>query len=566
MNLILTERRRSNNARVHNLAACGLLLCGIMWFAVFSAWSAPAPAQSAEAEAINARMEALQAGEALAIGGTSIAAWQLLPRLYASRSFMPLWPDEKRIAELLALLETAPQHGLDTADYGLESLRSVLARATLSGNSFDLADLDILATEALVRFGYHLRFGKVNPASQDAHINFRRELLRNPLQSIPALIDSPLPLAEQFAANFPFGPIYRSLQRVLADYVALEAAGGWPAVGTGPSLHPGDTDSRLPSLRARLRVTGELSGSADHAGDNYDAALVEAVRMFQRRHGLDDDGVVGAQTIAAANVSVQARIDQLRLSLERLRWVQKETGDDFLVVNIAGFRAFLFRDGVQIWNSRVMVGTPYRQTPVFRDDIRYLEINPTWTVPPTILTKDILPRVKTDPGYLDRQNIQVIDREGRIVDPATIDWSRYTRGVPYTLRQQPGPGNALGRVKFMFPNEHLVFVHDTPSRTLFGRAERAFSSGCIRLERPFELAELLLNDMDEWNAEKIEAVVAGGKTRRVNLPKPEPILILYLTASIDADDRPVFFRDVYERDARLLAALNGPVAIDLPGI
>jgi murein L,D-transpeptidase YcbB/YkuD len=193
-----------------------------------------------------------------------------------------------------------------------------------------------------------------------------------------------------------------------------------------------------------------------------------------------------------------------------------------------------------------------------------MELNPTWTVPPGILSKDILPAVKRDPGYLAQKNISVIDRDGRKVDPATVNWQAYSRGVPYTLRQEPGPGNALGRIKFIFPNKHFVFLHDTPSRGLFDRAERTFSSGCIRVENPFELAELLVEDQPQWDRAALDQVIESRQTRRIHLQERLPVLILYLTANVDEDDRIRFYKDVYDRDAKLLEALNGDVSIELP--
>ena len=285
---------------------------------------------------------------------------------------------------------------------------------------------------------------------------------------------------------------------------------------------------------------------------------------FQRRHVIDDDGIAGAQTFEAVNVPVQTRIDQLRMSLERMRWIESELSNDFVAVNIPEFRVFLVRDRNIVWSGRAQVGKPYRETPIFRGDIQYLEINPTWTVPPGIFRNDILPKLKQDPSYVVNKNISVIDRDGRKVDPFSVDWSQYSRGVPYTLRQEPGPNNALGRIKFIFPNEHFVFLHDTPSRGLFDRSARAFSSGCIRVENPLELAELLLRDPDKWSQADLQAVLDSRQTQRVNLRPREPVLILYLTASLDLDGGIRFAKDVYGRDAELLAALNGPVRLDPP--
>jgi murein L,D-transpeptidase YcbB/YkuD len=227
------------------------------------------------------------------------------------------------------------------------------------------------------------------------------------------------------------------------------------------------------------------------------------------------------------------------------------------MVDIAGFRLFLIRNNELVWQSRVQVGTPYRRTPVFRDDVKYLVFNGTWTIPPGILAKDILPAVKKDPGYLARRRIRVLDRDGKPVDESAVDWSRYSgRGFPYILRQDPGPDNALGRVKFIFPNEHFVYLHDTPSKALFDRADRTFSSGCIRVEKPFELARILLDDEKKWNAEAIEKLVESGETKTVFLREPMPILLMYWTVAVQEDGTIGFKRDVYGRDSAVLTALE----------
>jgi murein L,D-transpeptidase YcbB/YkuD len=326
-------------------------------------------------------------------------------------------------------------------------------------------------------------------------------------------------------------------------------------VPAGPTLKPGMTDARIPALAARLAATRDLPADvAAGEGVVYDADLAEGVRRFQARHGLAADGAVGTLTLAALNVPVEARIEQLRANLERARWVLYDPESEFLVVNIAGFQLYLVRRGEVVWRTRVQVGRPYRQTPVFRSAVSYLVFNPTWTVPPTIFRQDILPQVRRDVGYLAGRNIDVLDRSGARVDPATVDWSG--RSFPYQLVQRPGADNALGRVKFMFPNEHAVYLHDTPSRDLFERDSRAFSSGCIRVEDPYELVEILLGDT--WPRSRVDALVSTGRTETVFLPKPMPLMLLYWTAEVDADGRVAFFADVYERDAAVIAALAEP--------
>ena len=299
--------------------------------------------------------------------------------------------------------------------------------------------------------------------------------------------------------------------------------------------------------------------------DYFTPVLEAAVKEFQQRHGLDTDGIVGKQTLGSMNVSTKDRIDQIRVNLERGRWVLNDIQDEFLIVNIAGFKAYLVRNNKLIWTSRVIVGRPYRKTPVFKSSIKYMIFNPAWTVPPGILRNDVLPIARKNPFYIREQRFEVLDQQGRQVDPDSVDWSAYTgKNFPYTLQQEPGPDNALGRIKFVFPNSHFVYLHDTPHRELFGREERTFSSGCIRIEKPLELAELLLNDTEKWSRQKIEEAIATNKTQSVYLPHPVTIMLLYWTVIIEPDGIVNFRKDIYNRGNGVLNALNGEFTFQPP--
>ncbi len=268
----------------------------------------------------------------------------------------------------------------------------------------------------------------------------------------------------------------------------------------------------------------------------------------------------------ALNVSPEDRVNQIRLNLERARWVLDGLGDDFVIVNIAGFRAYLYRDRRLVWSTRVVVGKTYHKTPVFRSEMKYVVFNPTWTVPYSIATKEMLPAIKRDPSYLSARNFDVKDRDGNIIDPADVDWSTVApRNFGFTFVQRPGVTNALGEIKFIFPNQYSVYLHDTPSKSLFARAERTFSHGYIRVEGPFNFAEALLGP-DGWTAEMVQAERETRKTRAVFLSEPLPVLLLYWTTAIGEDGQILFFDDVYERDQKILSALDSPYSVDIPNL
>jgi len=497
------------------------------------------------------------------IEGESVVTQNLLREIYAASAYLPIWTDDGKIRELLTLLRGSVDYGLRPRDYHLPLIERLTAESHATPNPVASAERDILLTESLMLYSWHRRFGKVKASELYPEFNFTREPItgQSPVEFIHSALgyDS---LTAFIDATTPTADYYELLRAQLKRYRKLAAEGGWPTVPEGPTLRKDDRDQRVAVIRQRLRVTGELPDMEAPDESLFNDQLEQAVKHFQALHGLETDGLVGKQTLAAMNVPVTARVDQLRLSLERLRWVAQDAGDEFLAVNIAGFRLSYIRHRNIVWTTRVVVGTSYRKTPVFRSALTYVEFNPTWTVPPTILRQDKLPMLKKDPGYLAANNFSVIDREGHKIDPATIDWNAYGRTVPFSLRQEPGPDNALGRVKFIFPNPYFVFMHDTPQRALFDKSERTFSSGCIRVEKPLELAELVLKDKANFTPAEMQKILDSGRTQRVLLDRPLPVLILYLTAALDPSGNARFYRDIYERDAAVLRLLDGPVTLD----
>jgi murein L,D-transpeptidase YcbB/YkuD len=352
----------------------------------------------------------------------------------------------------------------------------------------------------------------------------------------------------------------------LADYREIAADGGYTPVPDDGTLRKDDADPRVGTLVQRLAEGGWHNGAVALAQSGlpvFDAAVDTAVKAFQARHGLEADGVAGPATFLALNISAQARVDQVRVNMERARWIGDLPVERTVLVNIAGFEAMLVEEGKISWQTRVIVGKDYTETPVFSDEISYVEFNPTWTVPRSIIRNELAPKVIADPSYLDRNGYYLAYKDGTHLDAQSVDWSGVTpKSFPYWIVQKPGEKNALGRVKFMFPNKHSVYMHDTPQRQLFDRTVRSFSHGCIRTENPMTFAELLLGRQG-WDRTRIDEAVASEKTIRVNLERKVPVTIMYWTVdTVGSELR--FYPDIYGRDAKLLAALDAPMAV--PGL
>ncbi|MFM7434263.1 MAG: murein L,D-transpeptidase [Gammaproteobacteria bacterium] len=540
----------------------------MLWLACWltSSWplaAASASTTTAVAETLRERVEAIEAGAELSVEGQRLQAQRSLAKLYALNGYQPYW-DATRLQSLIEVLEDVEDDGLRPADYHLEILQRLFVRRQKT--ALDQARLDLLASDAFALVLYHLYFGKVDPVSLDGNWNFDARPIRetDAVRFVHEAIRGNR-IRGSAALARPDHWMYAAGREALAQHHAIAALGGWPVIREGPVLRAGMSDPRVALLRRRLEISGDLSavGATTWSGPPYffDPQLAQALAHAQRRHRLSVDGLLGSATLRALNVPVERRIAQLRVNLERGRQVLQEIRDaDLVVVDVAGFEVHYIRARKRIWQARAVIGQPYRKTPIFKSSIDNIVLNPTWTVPPGILDKDILPLLrKGDHSVLERKNLQVLDRSGKVLDPASIDFSAFTaRSFPFTLRQDSGPTNALGVVKINFPNPHLAYLHDTPSKSLFNETERAFSSGCIRTERPLELAELLLADPVHWNRAALDAAVASGETRTVRVPRPVPVLIIYWTADRDDDGSIVFKPDPYGRDARELAALDRP--------
>jgi murein L,D-transpeptidase YcbB/YkuD len=339
-------------------------------------------------------------------------------------------------------------------------------------------------------------------------------------------------------------------------------SGGWPTVPDGPSLERGDNDERIPLIRKRLMATGDLPEVTIPNKQLFDEILENAVKKFQKRHGIATDGKIGAQTLTALNVPVENRIRQIEVNMERWRWCARDFGERYILINIANFELDVFEQDTLVIKMRAIVGKPFRSTPVFSSKMSYLVINPNWNVPKTIAVEDILPEVIKDVEYLARYNYRVLQGWGNSeieINPTTIDWTVLNEDYfPYRFRQDPGPTNALGRIKFMFPNEYDVYIHDTPARHLFRQYSRDFSSGCIRIEKPIVLCEYVLKDSTKWSREQILNAIKEEEEKTVGLPRSIPVHLLYWTAWVSENGLLNFRNDIYDRDKDIYMALIQP--------
>ena len=512
--------------------------------------------------------------EAAATEGRVVAAGQVLrPRseliqFYAERAFAPAWIGNQgplpAARDLLDVLKRADQEGLRPEDYRVTTIqRSLdeLARPQALANPrapSELAELDLLLSDSFLTYGEHQLRGRVRPETlylqsraiaDDDHVD---EVLKAAVETGN--------VRGELASLAPSSPAYSRLREALARYRKRAVLDKYRWVPAGPTLRQGDRDPRVAAVRQRLAASGDLDTAAN-AGETFDAQLETAVRRFQSRHGLDVDGAVGRMTLAALNVPANKRIEQIILNMERWRWLPRDFGRRYILVNIPDFSLEVVDHGKRVMTMPVIVGKPYWSTPVFSARMTYLVLNPYWQVPNSIAVREVLPQLRKDPEYVKREHMRVFHGWGadRIeIDPDAVDWTRVpARGFPFRFRQEPGPDNPLGRVKFMFPNRFNVYLHDTPSKRLFAKPVRGFSHGCIRIQKAMDLAEYLLEDDPQWTRQDIEAAADFSKERTVRLPDPIPVEIVYLTAWVDDEGVVQFRDDIYGRDEVLAKALNG---------
>ena len=529
----------------------------------------PSPARADEtpeaslAEELRRGLEMTAVGAAGGTEAQSVEARiaEALQAFYQDRDLEPVWVTETgpgpRIEALTDILAAAKEDGLDPADYDLEAIRGLLA----APESTALAPLEIALSRSLLRFLFDLGGVRGRDVATAAGLDSWLEAEREGFDAAALIAAAAAEddFTEVVAMARPQGARYAALREALARYRQIAAEGGWKAIPAGGPLRLGSINPRVPALRARLALTGDLRPSSRGPSALFDQALAAAVRRIQQRHGLLPDGVVGPGTLAALNVPATRRVEQLALNLERLRWMPEDLGEDFVQVNLAGASLRLVEARKPRLELRIAVGRPFRGTPVFSQALTSIVFSPDWTVPPGVVGAELLPILREDPGYLLRNGFTVFSDwsdEAKALDPETIDWSTVDgAALSYKLRQAPGPENALGRISFVFPNDFGLCLHDTPIEGSFEEDDRGFGLGCIRVETPELLAEALLADTSAWSQDRIAEVLAEGTPTAVGLPDPVPIHVTYMTAWTEG--RAVQFRDdVFGRDAALAAALR----------
>lgn len=515
--------------------------------------------------------------------GTAADTERLLPRVlervdetsvdsavaafYRSSDGRPLWIAEEsdHRSEMGEALERAFAEGVPTADLDLDTVRAFL-RTAGEGSDAERVDAELRLSEALLTLaGVYARGSALR---EESEVDWSMDRDPEPGADVLAQVGRDGVTATLDSLRPELAVYHRTVEALDRYRHRHETGAPWPRVeaSDAPVVERGEAHPVVTAVRERLRASvvereRELAESGVERPDRLDAELAGAIARFQARHGIAVDSVVGPETIEAMNVPISERIDQLVLNLDRIRRLPHDFGERAILVNVAGFELRVLERNRPVMEMAVVVGQPEWRTNVFSDSIEHLVINPYWHVPESIEAAETLPSVKADPGYLAANRISVVpadDNFGAPVDPGSIDWASMSAAdMPYDFRQEPGPSNALGQIKFMFPNAHNIYLHDTPAEALFQKDFRAFSHGCIRVERPWELARYIVENATDRTEAELRAIRDSRERTRVELNEPVPVFITYLTTWVDDEGTVSFHQDLYDYDERAEAALGG---------
>jgi murein L,D-transpeptidase YcbB/YkuD len=467
-------------------------------------------------------------------------------RVYKDQNYQFIWIDGDRLSDRFSqfakALDSAESHGLTRAVYAVPVEDASGSRVKVSPDQ--APQLDVKITSAFLRYFAHLSGGRLDARALQPLWTLKPE--KPDLVSVLSAAVKNNDLPATIEKLHPQHPEYRELQKALVRYRAIAAKGGWPSIPAKTRLKPNQQSPVVPTLRQRLAIEGDLDPS--HEKDQspaFDATVVDAVKRFEERHRIEPDGIVDSATVSALNVPVERRIRAIELNLERWRWLPDPMPARYILVNVPDFRLEVIENGKAVFGMRVVVGEPDNPTPIFADQMTHVVFSPYWNVPSGIAEDETIPNAVKDPGFLTRNNMEVVDRSGSPVDPSSVDWSDASN---LRIRQRPGSGNALGGVKFIFPNNFDVYLHDTNATKLFDRIERGLSHGCVRVEEPHKLAQYVLRDQPEWTAEAIDVAMKSGEEKHVKLNTQIPVYIVYQTAWVH-DGGVRFLKDLYGHDA-----------------
>ncbi len=473
---------------------------------------------------------------------------------YKSNNYQPIWKSRELREDLFRNIETVETEGLFPQDYHSEILKKELAQLDKTTIA-DRTNLEILLTDAFLKLAHDLGAGKLNP--KDLH-----EIWGTPLNKVDnaSLLKKAIQekdISEALENLKPKHLVYtglkRQLSKILADSTNFHDD-KFERIGEGKLIHPNENDDRIPLVYSRLQQLDYIKKNTDSVSTTYQEDLQEPLKRFQQDHGLENDGIVGNTTVSELNLSLEDRYHQILINMERWRWFPRDFGENFILINIANYHLDVIEDGDTVRSHRTMVGTQARKTPEFSDKIKYVVFNPTWTIPPTIKKNDIIPGSAKSLDYLKGHKLKIYDKSGNVIDPKSVNWKN-GEAKNYTFRQDPGPTNPLGRVKIIYPNEYMIYLHDTPSQSLFKNNSRARSSGCVRVQDALGLAEFLLNDQPKFDQEKIAEILESGKTKEVPVTRNFKVHHLYWTAYPEGDTIR-FINDVYGYDQKLWEAFK----------
>ncbi len=475
-----------------------------------------------------------------------------IEKFYQGRSYNPVWNEEDLISDFAEELDKAEEEGLSTADYYPPRLQELLESGEESLEAERVAR-EVLLTDSFLNYAHDLYYGKVDPTKLYSLWGLKREEL-----DLEKLLSS-LSTAEDITAVLdslkPHHPVYSGLKTSLQEYRALmKKDSSAVKIAEGEAIKPGDKDKRTAHIARRLQQLGLVNLDSLENDSIYSENLVAAVKTFQQEKGLEPDGVIGNSTLQQLNTNYSDLYKKVLVNLERWRWYPRDLGDHYILVNVADFKLAVVKDGDTVRTHNVIAGSKERQTPVFTDTLEYIVINPLWNIPPTIEEEDIIPKASKDPSYLSRNNMTVTTANGDVLDPYSIDWSS-PEVKDYRYSQSAGPTNPLGRVKIIYPNKYLIYLHDTPSKALFNRSDRAESSGCVRVENAIDLSAYVVENQDDWSLERIKKQIASGETKHVKITRPIQVHHLYWTAWRGLD-KTYFAEDVYNLDSEVYKALT----------